>query len=94
MNRAYEAFPHLCECCGTQALLTPEEAFQEGWDYPPTIGRFGTISPRTCKNCGIETTLWWALAIDHTPTEQLSRGQQATLQRILNEKSPLTESPQ
>jgi hypothetical protein len=52
---------HICEVCGTRKILTPEQAFDDGWDYPPRIGEFGVISPRTCGDCGIEKTLYWRL---------------------------------
>lgn len=26
---------HICEVCGKTVILTLEEAFNEGWDYPP-----------------------------------------------------------
>ena len=26
---------HICEVCGKAKIMTPEEAFNEGWDYPP-----------------------------------------------------------
>ena len=29
---------HICEVCGKTEILTPEEAFNEGWDYPPRMG--------------------------------------------------------
>lgn len=25
---------HICEVCGKKEILTPEEAFEQGWDYP------------------------------------------------------------
>lgn len=28
---------------------------------PPRMGDFGIISPRTCENCTIDTTLYWKL---------------------------------
>ena len=38
---------HICEVCGKTEILTPEEAFNEGWDYPPR---------RALRNC--ETKRW------------------------------------
>ncbi len=26
---------HVCESCGKTEVMTPEEAFEAGWDYPP-----------------------------------------------------------
>ena len=42
---------HICEVCGKTETLTPEEAFNEGWDYPPRMGGFGIVGPRTCGDC-------------------------------------------
>lgn len=43
--------------------MTPEEAYREGWDYPPRMGAFTVLSPRTCPTCPIDTTLWWKVAV-------------------------------
>ena len=59
-----ESFEHWCENCGKREILTPDQAFHAGWDFPPRMGAWGVISPRTCGDCGIETTLWWALQTD------------------------------
>lgn len=53
---------YICENCGKTSIYdNPEDAFNAGWDYPPRMGKFGIISPRTCGNCGIDTTLYWKL---------------------------------
>lgn len=52
-------FWHICECCGKKEWLTAQEAFEAGWDYPPRMGKFGLLSPRTCGDCSIEGTLFW-----------------------------------
>ncbi len=26
---------YVCESCGKTEVMTPEEAFEAGWDYPP-----------------------------------------------------------
>lgn len=85
LNEGKLPFRHICECCGREELLTPEEAFQAGWDYPPRMGQFGCVSPRTCGNCAINGTLWWAIAMEHKTLDQLSRTQQAAMARILGE---------
>ena len=43
--------------------MTPQEAFDQGWDYPPRMGIYGVISPRTCGKCSITDTVWWKLNI-------------------------------
>lgn len=53
---------HICEVCGKEEILTPEEAFEKGWDYPPMMGYYGIVSPRTCPDCSIEKTVWWKLS--------------------------------
>jgi len=52
---------HICENCGKEVLLTSEDAWEQGWDYPPKMGTFKVVSPRTCGDCGIETSLWWEM---------------------------------
>jgi uncharacterized protein CbrC (UPF0167 family) len=81
---------HICENCGKEEVLTSEEGFHKGWDYPPKMGAFGVISPRTCGDCGIETTLWWELTINKTPMEKLSPKHHETLKRILDEPESIT----
>ena len=76
---------HVCEVCGKEEILTPEEAFKAGWDYPPRMGAFGIISPRKCGKCGIEKTLWWAVTMDKKGIDDLTPGQLETLERILAE---------
>ncbi len=55
----YKPFWHICEACGKKEFMTAEAAFIKGWDYPPKMGKFGVIGPRTCGDCGIEQTVWW-----------------------------------
>lgn len=52
-------FWHYCEVCGKKEYVTAQEAFDNGWDYPPNIGQFGLLSPRTCGDCRMQDTLWW-----------------------------------
>lgn len=52
-------FWHYCEVCGKREFLTDEEAFRDGWDYPPKMGGFGLLGPRKCGNCRISDTLYW-----------------------------------
>lgn len=51
-------FWHYCEVCGRKEFITAEDAYDSGWDYPPQIGHFGLLSPRTCGNCSIADTLY------------------------------------
>jgi hypothetical protein len=51
-------FWHYCEVCGKKEFITADEAFNGGWDYPPQIGSFGMLSPRTCGDCTMENTLY------------------------------------
>lgn len=76
---------HICEVCGKEEILTPEQGHDQGWDYPPKIGHFKIISPRTCGNCGIDRTLWWALSTERKQKADLNKKQLKTLNRILNE---------
>lgn len=78
-------FEHICEVCGKSEMLTAGEAYKSGWDYPPHMYQWGAISPRTCENCAMNATVWWALAMDHTPTDDLTAEQRQTAARILNE---------
>ena len=77
---------YICEHCGNVARYqTPEEAFNDGWDYPPKMGSFGVISPRTCGNCTIDTTVYWKLVAEHVAPEDLELKDKETLIRIINE---------
>lgn len=76
---------HICENCGKEEVLTSEEGYEKGWDYPPKMGSFAVISPRTCGNCGIQTTLWWEITSNQTPLEDLNDHHKTTLERILGE---------
>jgi len=52
-------FWHYCEVCGKKEFLTAQQAFESGWDYPPHIGHFGLLGPRTCGGCQLIDTLFW-----------------------------------
>lgn len=54
-------FWHYCEVCGKKEYITAEQAFTNGWDYPPYIGVFGVLSQRTCGDCPITSTLWFRM---------------------------------
>ena len=83
---------HVCEVCGKTEILTPEEAYDLGWDYPPMMGSFGVVSARTCPNCPIDKTLWWKITINNSNLNNLSEKDKETLNRIISEpKSILIE---
>jgi hypothetical protein len=85
---------HMCEVCGVEELLTPDEAYAAGWDYPPRQGRFGVISPRVCPGCPSTATVWWALTCDGYTQEMLSARQRDVIARILAEPaSIMVEQP-
>jgi hypothetical protein len=76
---------HICEVCGVDEILEPEAAYEVGWDYPPKMGAFGVISPRTCPNCVVNQTLWWALQVDGFTPDMLSARQHAAFVRLTGE---------
>jgi hypothetical protein len=80
-----EQLRHTCEVCGREEVLTPEAAYPAGWDHPPKMGVMGVISPRTCPDCPINHTVWWALAMDGYTPDMLTAEQRATVDRILGE---------
>ncbi len=80
---------HVCEACGRTEILAPEEAFEAGWDYPPRMGWFGIVSPRTCGDCNITQTAWWALTAEGKDTSELTDAQRATVTRIVNEPASI-----
>lgn len=60
-------------------------------ENPPIMSSFRILSPRTCPNCTIEKTVWWALAMEGKSLEDLSKRQIEVLTRINNE--PLSILP-
>lgn len=52
-------FWHYCEVCGKKEYMTAAQAHDAGWDYPPSIGHFSLLGPRTCGDCPIESTLYF-----------------------------------
>ena len=82
---------HICEVCGKVKIMTSEQAFDEGWDYPPRMGSFGIVSPRTCGDCGMMETLWWALQSGAIKSvEDMTDDQKVVLARIQNEPASIT----
>lgn len=84
---------HICEVCGAEEILTPEEAYKAGWDYPPRMGALGVISPRTCPGCPVNRTLWWALAIDGYTADMRSEHQRTVIARIVGEPDTIAVPP-
>jgi len=76
---------HICEVCGKEDILTPEQGFEAGWDYAPRMYPFNVISPRTCNKCGIENTAWWQICVKKKAFEDLSEQHKETVKRIYNE---------
>ena len=73
-----------CEVCGLTVSLTEAEAYESGWDYPPFIGAWGLISPRTCPDCVMTDTAWWWIM--HHRGEPLPDKHQRTVLRIQDER--------
>ena len=77
-----ELHDYLCEGCGKQEQHTEASAYGAGWDYPPFMGVWGVVSPRTCGDCGIESTAYWAILKGARSEEELGEKHWATVQRI------------
>ena len=80
-----DAAKGICEVCGRKEILTPQEAFDQGWDYPPMMGHFGVLSPRTCPNCNMMDTVWAAITMLGKRAEDLTDEQQQVIVRIVSE---------
>lgn len=87
-------FWHYCESCGAKIYCTSQEAYDEGWDYPPRIGTFGVLGPRTCGNCCMINTLYLKVMRQKIPIiikSNLTENELRTWQRIKNEPESLLE---
>lgn len=87
-------FWHYCEVCGRKEFLTAEQAHDEGWDYPPKMGHFGLLSPRTCGDCRMMDTLFWKVQQQKLPIvfeAELSPEELVTWRRIKAEPESLLE---
>ena len=80
---------HICEVCGKEEIIDSEDAYKQGWDYPPKMGVFGVVSARTCPNCPINETVWWKIAVKNKQSDELSEKDLQTIQRILAEPSSI-----
>lgn len=73
---------HWCEVCGKEEELTSEAGYEAGWDFPPKMGKVRWICPRTCPNCTIEKTAWFALQRGQELTEKQEKAaERMTLER-------------
>lgn len=87
-------FWHICGC-GKKVLMTSKEAFEQGWDYPGADGLykdysnygFGTLMPRTCGNCGIQTSVYWKVM----QGEELSEKDKEEILRVKHEPMSILE---
>ena len=77
-------YRYVCEVCGRVEILTQDEAYNSGWDYPPFMGAYGVVSARTCPNCTITETAWMAL-MSKKKYEELTERQKEAIHRILGE---------
>ena len=89
----HRPFWNYCEVCGKKEFITADEAYNTGWDYPPTIGAFGFLSPRTCGGCSIKDTLFWKVntsgGLPIVIEGSLSPEELVTWRRIKNEPESL-----
>ena len=88
-------FWHYCEVCGKKEFITDEEAFNSGWDYPPKMGFFRMLGPRTCGNCQMKDTLFWKIQTSQklpiVNEAKLNENELATWRRIKGEPESLLE---
>ena len=84
-----EKFRYICETCGREEIMTSDDAHDKGWDYPPRMGTYGVLSPRTCPRCAISTTVYWKVAVGHVPFNELSQHDIGVIQRIQSEPASL-----
>lgn len=87
-------FWHYCEVCGKKTFCTAQEAFAQGWDYPPQIGRFKFLGPRTCGDCTIKDTLFIKVHQQEIPIvieSNLTKEELKTWNRIKGEPESLLE---
>ncbi len=76
-------FWHYCEVCGKKEFITAQDAFDAGWDYPPHMGHFGFLGPRTCGNCLLKDTLYWRVNTEKkVPIPVVVDGMLTTEERI------------
>lgn len=94
-DAAMQRFHHICEVCSRDEILTPDEAYDAGWDYPPRMGGgFGVVSPRVCPQCPMLKTAWFAMAMRCHALEDLTARQREAIERILGEPESLALTPE
>lgn len=82
-------FWHYCDACGKKELLTADEAYSQGWDYPPGIYKFRLFTPRTCGDCPITGSLYWKIVVEKKSLSELTEAEAASFTRIMNEPESL-----
>ena len=82
-------FWHYCDACGKKELLTADEAYNQGWDYPPGIYKFRLFTPRTCGDCSITGSLYWKIVVEKKSLTELTENEKASFMRIMNEPESL-----
>lgn len=91
----HRPFWHYCEVCGKKEFITAQEAFKTGWDYPPDMGVFGLLGPRTCGGCLLKDTLFWKIntggGLPLVIESELSPEELVTWRRIKAEPESLLE---
>ena len=90
----FRPFWHYCEVCGEKVFCTAEEAFEAGWDYPPQMGTFGLLGPRTCGKCNLNDTLFWKVQQQNLPIvfeNELTEQERKPWQCIKKEPESLIE---
>jgi len=90
INFPSETLVHWCGSCGREELLASRDAYEAGWDFPPHMGAWGVISPRTCPNCSIKDTALWAITVDHRGIDEMTPQERKAVGRILDELPPTT----
>lgn len=92
IDSSADAFLHWCESCGREELLNAHDAYEAGWDFPPNMGAWGVISPRTCPDCTMEKTAWWAITVQKHGIDEMTAQQRKAVGRILEELPPGTRA--
>ena len=87
-------YRYMCEVCGRTETLSAAAAYDAGWDMPPRMGDFGTVSPRVCPRCPMLATAWFAMAMRGCALEDLTDRQRAAIERILGEPESLMLTPE